>query len=71
MLEIIYDMKLVFVLVDALKSLYLTEENMPFLYNLSKKGPGTLSKLFQAQDFAKEAKFSRGWIVMIQVTLQL
>ena len=38
MLEIIYDMKLVFVLVDALKSLYLTEENMPFLYNLSKKG---------------------------------
>lgn len=59
MLEIIYDMKLVFVLVDALKSLYLTEENMPFLYNLQKIA-GTLSKLFQAQDFAKEAKFSRG-----------
>lgn len=31
-------MKTVFVLVDALKSLYLTEENMPFLYSLSKKG---------------------------------
>lgn len=30
-------MKTVFVLVDALKSLYLTEENMPFLYSLSKK----------------------------------
>ena len=31
-------MKTVFVLVDALKSLYLTEENMPFLYSLSQKG---------------------------------
>jgi len=31
-------MKTVFVLVDALKSLYLTEDNMPFLYGLSKKG---------------------------------
>lgn len=31
-------MKTVFVLVDALKSLYLNEENMPFLYSLSKKG---------------------------------
>ena len=31
-------MKVVFVLVDALKSLYLTEENMPFLYSLSQKG---------------------------------
>ena len=31
-------MKTVFLLVDALKSLYLTEENMPFLYSLSKKG---------------------------------
>ena len=31
-------MKTVFVLVDALKSLYLCEENMPFLYSLSKKG---------------------------------
>lgn len=30
-------MKTVFVLVDALKSLYLTEENMPFLYGLSKR----------------------------------
>lgn len=30
-------MKTVFVLVDALKSLYLTEENMPFLYSLSRK----------------------------------
>lgn len=29
-------MKTVFVLVDALKSLYLTEENMPFLYKLAK-----------------------------------
>lgn len=31
-------MKTVFVLVDALKSLYLTEENMPFLYSLSSQG---------------------------------
>lgn len=31
-------MKTVFVLVDALKSLYLTEEYMPFLYSLSKRG---------------------------------
>lgn len=31
-------MKTIFVLVDALKSLYLTEENMPFLYCLSRKG---------------------------------
>lgn len=31
-------MKTVFVLVDALKSLYLTEDNMPFLYSLSRKG---------------------------------
>ena len=31
-------MKTVFVLVDALKSLYLTQENMPFLYSLSQKG---------------------------------
>ena len=31
-------MKTVFVLVDALKSLYLTKENMPFLYSLSQKG---------------------------------
>ena len=31
-------MKTVFVLVDALKSLYLTEENMPFLYSLSQNG---------------------------------
>lgn len=30
-------MKTLFVLVDALKSLYLTEENMPFLYGLSKR----------------------------------
>ena len=30
-------MKTVFVLVDALKSLYLTEENMPFLYELSNR----------------------------------
>lgn len=33
--EITYNMKLVFVVVDALKSIYLTEENMPFLYSLS------------------------------------
>lgn len=31
-------MKTVFVLVDALKSLYLTEDNMPFLYSLSRQG---------------------------------
>lgn len=31
-------MRVVFVLVDALKSLYLTEKNMPFLYSLSKEG---------------------------------
>ena len=31
-------MQTVFVLVDALKSLYLTEENMPCLFSLSKKG---------------------------------
>lgn len=31
-------MKTVFILVDALKSLYLTEEDMPFLYSLSKEG---------------------------------
>lgn len=31
-------MKTVFILVDALKSLYLTEDNMPFLFSLSKKG---------------------------------
>ena len=30
-------MKTIFILVDALKSLYLTEENMPFLYGLSNK----------------------------------
>ena len=31
-------MKTIFILVDALKSLYLTEDNMPFLFSLSKKG---------------------------------
>lgn len=31
-------MKTVFILCDALKSLYLTVENMPFLYSLSKQG---------------------------------
>lgn len=31
-------MKTIFILVDALKSLYLTEDNMPFLYSLSKEG---------------------------------
>ena len=31
-------MKNIFILVDALKSLYLTEENMPFLFSLSRKG---------------------------------
>ena len=31
-------MKTLFILVDALKSLYLTEEDMPFLYSLSERG---------------------------------
>ena len=30
-------MKTIFVLVDALKTLYLTEDNMPFLFSLSQK----------------------------------
>ena len=65
----IFDMKTIFVLIDALKSSYLTEENMPFLYSLSKKsrhihevipGPGFCerSEIFSGLDAFDTGNFT-------------
>lgn len=52
-------MKLVFILLDACKSKYVTENNMPYIYDMTKKGK-YISKIFPSSGFCERSEIFTG-----------